>query len=280
MTTIIHGTPITPRAGLEQMAGKSFCVSFADARDLETCIRLQDPKGMLMLDNGAFTHWRKGKGAIDRRAYFAWANAAQARCAAAVAVIPDVIGGDEATNWMEAAYAVRQEARYPERLMFVWHMDDSLEQLEKACRLFNFVAIGSCAAFDVQKNRKAYIARLRQANATINYVEAFHGRRPWIHLMRGTAMFAKAIRFESADSSNVARNHCRTKGQANHIAAMAARIEAPILATAAAAPKGATYATSNFFDPRDWLAAYHSHQDDTSFYAGDELEDAEVAQAA
>ena len=268
MTTIIHGTPITPRAGLEQLAGKSFCVSFADARDLDSCIRLQDPAGLLMLDNGAFTHWRQGKGAIDRKAYFAWANAAQARCPVAVAVIPDIIGGDEAANWLEAAYAVRQESRYTERLMFVWHMNDSLEQLERACRLFNFVAIGSCAQFDVQRNRAGYLARLRQANATINYVEAFHGRRPWIHLMRGLAMFPKAIRFESADSSNVARNHCRTRGQANHIAAMAARIEGPIQEAARQAPKGATYATSNFFDPNAWLAAYHAHEDEE----GDELE--------
>ena len=64
--------------------------------------------------------------------------------------------------------------------------------------------------------------------------------------MRGTAMFPKAIRFESADSSNVARNHCRTRGQANHIGAFAERIEAPIRAAAAASPNGNTYATSNF----------------------------------
>jgi len=270
MTTIIHGTPITPRAGLEQLAGKSFCVSFADARDLDACIRLQDPKGMLMLDNGAFTHWRQGKGQIDRVAYFAWANAAQARCSVAVAVVPDVIEGSEEANWMEAAYAVRQESRYPERLMFVWHMNDSLEQLERAARLFNFIAIGSCAQFDVQRNRKAYIARLRQANATLNYVASFHGRRPWVHLMRGLAVYSAAIRFDSADSSNVARNHCRTKGKVeNHIGAMAARIEGEILAVAAAAPKEAAIANSNFHDPKDWLAAYHSHVDEDD--EGEEL---------
>jgi len=276
MTTIIHGTPITPRAGLEQLAGKSFCVSFADARDLNACIRLQDPKGMLMLDNGAFTHWKSGKGQIDRAAYFAWANAAQARCPVAVAVVPDVIGGSEEQNWLEAAYAVRQESRFTERLMFVWHMNDSLEQLERAARLFNFIAIGSCAEFDVQKNRKAYIARLRQANATLNYVEAFHGRRPWVHLMRGLAVYPLAIRFDSADSSNVARNHCRTKGKVEkHIAVMADRIEGEILAVAAVAPKEKAIANSNFFDPKDWLAAYHSHVEEE-----DEVEEVELPLAA
>jgi hypothetical protein len=243
---ILHGTPITPAALLEQLAGESFCVSFADPRQLDRCIELQDPHGMLMLDNGAFTHWRQGKGAIDRVAFFDWSNAAQARCDVAVAVVPDVIGGSEEENWLEAAYAVRELSDYPERLMFVWHMNDSLDQLKRACMLFNFVAIGSCAEYDVQRNRKAYMQRLEEANATINYVEAFHERRPWIHLMRGVAMLDKAIRFESADSSNVARNHCRTKGQAQHVRKMADRIAAPIQATAAAAPTGTTYATSNF----------------------------------
>ena len=54
------------------------------------------------------------------------------RCEVAVAVIPDVIGGSEADNWAEAARAVHELAAYPERLMFIWHMNDSLDGLERA----------------------------------------------------------------------------------------------------------------------------------------------------
>lgn len=244
MNRLIHGTPITPAALLEQLAGESFCVSFAAPHQLERCIELQDPEGMLLLDNGAFSHWRAGKGQIDRNAFFTWANEAQHYCPVAVAVIPDIIGGDEEQNWMEAAIAVRDLSDFPERLMFCWHMNDSLAQLKRAALLFNFIAIGSCAEYDVQKNRPAYLARLREASAVIDYVEKFYGRRPWVHLMRGLAMLQKAIRVESADSSNVARNHCRTKGKPGHVGAMAARLKAEVKAVPRAI--GQTYETDNF----------------------------------
>lgn len=225
---VVHGTPITPRALLEQLRGESFCVSFAAPRDLERVLELQNKSGILMLDNGAFSVWKSGKGAVDREAFFTWANAIQARSEVAIAVIPDVIEGDEAQNWKEAALAVRQLSAYPERLMFVWHMNDSIETLFKACRLFNFVAIGSCAEYDIQKAPAAYAERLRHASAAIDAVEVLYGRRPWIHLLRGLAVIQKAPRFNSADSTNVARNHCRTKGIDQHVRKMANRIRAQV----------------------------------------------------
>lgn len=244
---LVHGTPITPTALLDQLEGESFCVSFGTlekGNQLERCIELQDPEGILVLDNGAFTHWKAGNGQIDRLAFFDWANQAQGYCEVAVAVIPDVIGGTEEQNWMEAAIAVRDLSDFPERLMFCWHMNESLDQLKRAALLFNFVAIGSCAEYDVQKNPKGYLERLRAANAVLDYVERFYGRRPWVHLMRGMAMLPKALRFDSADSTNIARNHNRTKRQSRHVAAMAMRLAGQL----AKAPRrvGKAYKTSNF----------------------------------
>jgi hypothetical protein len=249
---IVHGTPITPKRLLDQLRGESFCVSFARPDQLELVLGRQDPNGILMLDNGAFTHWKAGKGRIDRDAFFSWANEVQDACDVAVAVIPDVIGGSEEENWVEAAWAVRGGlSDHTDRLMFVWHMNDSLETLKKAARLFNFVAIGSCEEFDVQKHRAEYLARLKEASAVLDYVERFHGRRPWVHLMRGLAVYPKAIRFESADSANIARNHCKTKANAGHVRAMADRIAAPILAAAARPERGATFPTTNFAPAAD-----------------------------
>lgn len=37
MTVHCHGTPLTPRSELVRMAGKHFCVSFADPRDGDWC---------------------------------------------------------------------------------------------------------------------------------------------------------------------------------------------------------------------------------------------------
>ena len=35
-----HGTPITPMAQLERMAGRLFCVSYARPDDLARCLRI------------------------------------------------------------------------------------------------------------------------------------------------------------------------------------------------------------------------------------------------
>jgi hypothetical protein len=211
---IVVGTPVTPKALLPSLAGSSFCVSHADPRDLERVIELVGEEEILVLDNGAFSHWRQGHGAIDRTKFWRWANCAQARSPEAVAVIPDVIEGSENENLLEVSWALREElAEFPERTMAIWHLNESLEQLETLCRLMNFVGFGSCAQFDVQRKRSAYMDRIREASEVVDRVEREHDRRPWIHLMRGLGVFAELTRFESADSTNVAVNHSRYKAE-------------------------------------------------------------------
>lgn len=241
---VIHGTPITPNRLLDQLRGESFCVSFAAPEQLERVMKIQDKNGMLMLDNGAFSIWRAGKGKVDEKAYFAWANSAQSVCDVAVAVIPDIIEGSEEENWKASGRAL-EYARFPERCMFVWHMNDSLDQLKRAAMLFNFLAIGSCAEYDVQRKRKACIERLRAASAMLDYVELFYGRRPWVHLMRGLSLLPVAPRFNSADSTNIARNHCRTKGQPENVRKFANRIRGQV-AKACVNYAEPLAATSNF----------------------------------
>ena len=51
-----HGTPMTPRSKLLPMAGKHFCVSFADKRDGDWCLLNAQS---VMWDNGAFTMFTK-----------------------------------------------------------------------------------------------------------------------------------------------------------------------------------------------------------------------------
>ena len=224
---IVIGTPVTPKALLPSLAGSSFCVSFADPRDLDRVIELVGDQEILLLDNGAFSIWnakRRGSKLAPRlrfddfgdyrAAFWTWANEAQDYSPQAIAVIPDVIEGSENENLLELSWALRGDdalAMFPERTMSIWHMNDSLEYLETQARLMNFIGIGSCAEFDVQKKRAAYLARLAEASEVIDQVERDHGRRPWVHLMRGLGVFGKAFRFESADSTNVAVNHSRHK---------------------------------------------------------------------
>jgi hypothetical protein len=242
---IVHGTPITPNALLEQLDGASFCVSFARPDQLEAAIEKVGQDEILLLDNGAFSIWmagRKGKKlpsrltfdtpADYRHAFWAWANEIQARCPQAVAVIPDVIEGSEQENLVEVSWALKYGlADYPERAMAIWHLDESLDQLQTLALVTNFVGFGSCAQYDVQRQRKAYIERIREASAHIDWIEISAERRPWVHLMRGLGIFAEMPRFESADSTNVAANHHRyKKNGGDYVADFAARISAPIQA--------------------------------------------------
>ena len=251
---IVIGTPVTPKRLLATLAGSSFCVSFAAPRQLDQAIELVGDEEILVLDNGAFSHWRQGHDAIDRQAFWSWANDVQDRCDVAVAVIPDVIEGTEEENLLECSYAVRDNAlaAYPERTMAIWHLNESLEQLEKLCRLFNFVGFGSCAEYDVQTKRQAYLDRIREASAVVDQVELEHGRRPWIHLMRGLGVFGELCRFESADSTNVAVNHHRYKTE--HGDARAAFLKSRIVdqvdqGLEEAAVDDVSSSISNFEDP-------------------------------
>ena len=214
---IVVGTPVTPKALFPSLAGSSFCVSHADPRDLDRAIEFVGQDEILVLDNGAFSHWKKGEGAIDRQAFWTWANAAQARSPEAVAVIPDVIEGSEHENLLEMSWAIREDAGaladFPERTMSIWHLNESLEFLETQARLMNFVGFGSCAEFDVQTKKADYLARIRDASEVLDQVESDWNRRPWIHLMRGLGVLAELTRFESADSTNIAVNHSRYKAE-------------------------------------------------------------------
>jgi hypothetical protein len=70
--------------------GPVFCVSYADPRDVEVCHEIGES---VMLDNGAFTFWRKG-GAVDWDGYYDWCGRWLEHWTT-WAVIPDVIDGTE-----------------------------------------------------------------------------------------------------------------------------------------------------------------------------------------
>lgn len=234
---IVHGTPVTPIRLLEDLRGGSFCVSFAAPEQLTEAQQLTGEDEVCILDNGAWSiHAAHEKAkklgkpvALPKRLQFAsaheyrvafwrWANFAQTMHPQSIAVVPDVIMGSAEENLLEASWALKGDAGigcadYPERTMFIWHMDEPLSQLKLAAQIFNFIGIGSCAEFDVQKQRPAYRARLKHASAMLDWVELSTGRRPWVHLMRGLGIYHEFPRFQSADSANVAVNHCRHRAK-------------------------------------------------------------------
>src|SRR5262249_30955441 len=97
MTLHYHGTPITPRSALYELAGRSFCVSFADPRDIEVVHQIGQS---VMIDNGAYSYWQRNKVQDTPRSWNAYYDFCQTWLSYKTtwAVIPDVINGTEADN--------------------------------------------------------------------------------------------------------------------------------------------------------------------------------------
>ena len=128
-----HGTPLTPRSALMALAGKHFCVSYADPRDADTCLQIGQS---VLFDNGAFTAHTQGK-EPDRRAYAEWLDDRLAH--PHWAVIPDAIGGDE-----DAQRRLVAEWTFPPALSApVWHLGLSLDYLLELADAYPRVCFGS-----------------------------------------------------------------------------------------------------------------------------------------
>lgn len=186
-----HGTPLTPQSELQKMAGKNFCVSFANPQNADWCERHGQS---VMWDNGAFTIHRKG-GALDPSAFAAWVEPRLAH--PHWAVVPDVIGGDpDAQRALIAQWPHPRELSAP-----VWHMGLSLDWLLELADTWPRVCFGS--SHDVWQVGSPDWAR--KCDAAWNEMER-RGLRPWVHMLRGLAMSGDQWPFASADSANVARN--------------------------------------------------------------------------
>lgn len=200
-----HGTPITPRAKLLELAGRCFCVSYASPRDVEVCHEIGQS---VMLDNGAFTAWRQGV-TIDWEGFYAWAEP-WLDYRTTWAVIPDVIDGDEdANDALVAAWP------FGYRGAPVWHLHEGIDRLERLCSAWSIVCIGSSGAY-AQVSSPSWAGRMAQA---LDAICDEQGRPPCaLHMLRGLALAGSHYPFASADSTNIARNHA-----GNHTRATASK---------------------------------------------------------
>ena len=188
-----HGTPITPRVRLLDMRGRHFCVSFADPRDLETCLEIGQS---LMMDNGAFTAYTKGK-PMDKPGFYAWCE--EYLVHPNWAVIPDVIGGS-----VEEQRKYMSDWPFPKELSApVWHLNLSLEWLQELADTYGRVCLGSSGEFWQIGTRK-WEQRMDQAFEMLTKTRR---HLPWVHGMRMLGQSDGRWPLASADSSNIARHH-------------------------------------------------------------------------
>jgi hypothetical protein len=230
--TTIYGLPLNPTHLLNQLKGASFCVSYGTrdklGKQLDQAIELVGRDGILLVDNGAFSHWKSGGAMTDDyiAGFEEWAEEILERCPQAVAVIPDVIRGTMEQN-IEMIETTMLDL---DRCMPIWHMDEPISYLISLCERFGYVGFGS--TIDAPGSAKWH-ARIKEAFAAIDAWELESGEvRPRIHMMRAQA-FAHLYPFDSSDSTNVGMNHNRQlEKKGENIAQFAGRIDAKIQASA------------------------------------------------
>jgi len=186
-----HGTPLTPRRELQKMAGKHFCVSFANPGDADWCLSHGQS---VMWDNGAFS-MRDAKKAFDPAAFAAWVEPRLGH--PHWAVVPDVIGGDVDDQRLAA-----KDWSHPMELSApVWHLGLSIDWLLELADNWPRLCFGSSHAY-WQVGSDAWA---RRADEAFNAMER-RGLRPWVHMLRGLVLAGDKWPFASADSCNVALN--------------------------------------------------------------------------
>lgn len=158
-----------------------------------------------MLDNGAYTLWRRN---TQRSTPLSW-DAYYVLCREWLeyrttwAVIPDVIDGSERDNdrliaeWFAKMGSYRQAAP-------VWHLSESIDRLIRLTRTFDRVCIGSSGDYAVIGNDRWN----NRMNDTFNSICKGSGSPDcWLHMLRGMSLSGSIYPFSSVDSTDIARNH-------------------------------------------------------------------------
>lgn len=118
--------------------GRHALVSFYYQNDLGVAMECCQS---FCLDNGAFSHWKAGKGDIDVNAYADWVQSIEGHPNCDWCIIPDKIDGEESENrnlvdqW-ESLHLKCESVP-------VFHMHESLEYLDELCSRFRRIALGS-----------------------------------------------------------------------------------------------------------------------------------------
>ncbi len=204
-----HGTPVTPSKWLQEMAGRHFCVSFANPRDVEACLTIGQS---VMLDNGAFSAYTQGK-PLDVDGYYAWVDEHLRH--PHWAVVPDVIDGtvDEQRELI-ANWPFPRDLSAP-----VWHLALPIDWLLELASEWPRICLGSSGDY-WQVGSQAWCDRMDEAYEALT---ARFRHLPWVHGMRMLGQADGRWPLASADSTNVARNFKRNQ---EHPDLMAARIDA------------------------------------------------------
>ncbi len=199
-----HGGPVTPvSAAVELWTRRHGLVSFAHPSQVALAAEVCQS---FVLDNGAFSLWRRGKGVVDVAAYAEWVREYERHPALDWSLIPDQIDGTEADNDRLIA---RWHGEKVSRGVPVFHMHEDLGRLRylvTCCQsnVYPCLALGSSGDYAVVGNEKWW-HRMDEIMAVCTDENGrplckLHGLR-----MLSPTVFSH-LPLSSADSCNVARN--------------------------------------------------------------------------
>lgn len=199
------GTPITPNAILSDLQSYHGLVSFWRPDQIE---RVASTAQSFALDNGAFSAWTAGRPVSDWEPYYAWCAEWLGHPGCDFAIVPDVIdGGVEQNNRLEIQWPFGTHGSGAP----VWHLHEPINRLTRMARNWHRVCLGSSGEYAVLKTARWW-SRMHEA------FEALCGAsgRPMckVHGLRmADPEIVEVFPFASVDSTNVARNHARTRTQ-------------------------------------------------------------------
>lgn len=201
-----HGGPIWPQSAAQTLwTRRHGLTSFAHPEQLALMAEVCQS---FVLDNGAFTLWKRGEGVVDIEAYAAWVRRYERHPGFDFAIIPDVIDGTEDDNaklcarWLQLSPRMKPAA-------VVWHLHESLDRLAYLIRcteagVYARVALGSSGQW-ATPGTDDWWERMEEVRSVAADSDGFphvklHGLR-----MLNPTIFAH-IPLASADSCNVALN--------------------------------------------------------------------------
>jgi hypothetical protein len=193
MTLHYHGLPITPNTALFELAGRMFCVSYANPGQVSAAHNIGQS---VMLDNGAFSFWKKHT-PTDWPGYYDWCDE-WLDCPTTWSVIPDVIDGT-----IEENDRLIRQWPHGDRGAPVWHMNEPIDRLIKLADEHRLVCFGSAGEYSTVGDEKWHIKCEEAFNALCHH----HTRTKPVHMLRGLSLAGSHYPFYSMDSTNVARNH-------------------------------------------------------------------------
>lgn len=203
-----HGTPISPRKYLLEMKGKHFCVSHAHPYDLETVLEIGQS---VMLDNGAFSVYTKGK-IFDEKKYYQWID--EYLCHPHWAIIPDVIDGD-----ISQQKELIKKWNFPKELSApVFHLHLDLSWLKELASEFPKICLGSSGMYW----KVGTLSWVRRMDSIFEMLSKHFRYLPWVHGLRMLSISESRYPLASVDSANVGRNF---KDLKVHPEVMATRID-------------------------------------------------------